>query len=169
MTRECFDKMINGRKVQVTEFDGEAGLHLFGRLMKLGIPGIGGAVGTMGASETGSSLMERKINIAAALAALADRIEPNDFVSLGREILSGTHVDMRDMSDDHEFRDAFAGRKIVDLFSIAVFVLESNYGDFIEPLRLAVIGALMPSGENQTVKQSAPSTRSSKRAGQSGD
>ena len=125
---------IDGETYTVTQFPASKNLRLWTRIVRL----LGEPLGALvqGAVAAGGLALSAAVDIQGAVKALAEKLEPLEFESLVRDLLSGTFVKgvgpdgnvvAKDVAD--VFDGLFAGR-MTTLFKVLAFVMEENYADF---------------------------------------
>lgn len=135
--RQAQRRKLGEHMYEVMPLPAGKALVLSARLGKL----LGGAVGKLSAAQSGGDMIEA---IGEAFSGLAEKLDPDDFVSLVRAVTEGSRVEpspgksllVSDVFDEH-----FSGR-LDELFGLVKFALEVNYG----PLDSVLRGALRRGG-----------------------
>ena len=127
MSRNTFEKEIDGKQWSVIAFSATEGLGIMARLTNLLGGSIGkGIAGFMGA-EDGKGL--DPAIIADAFEGLAERMGEEQVVGLVKRMLKGTRTtnDAQKQINAHDAFDVLFMRKYGTLFKVLAFVLEANY------------------------------------------
>lgn len=129
------DDKGKSHKYQVTQFAAMRGLRMATRLVQLVGPGVGEAM-DLARSGGLAKLMDADIDLSAVVKELVGQLDEDKVLNLVTDLLSSTHRDGQDMSQETVFNDAYAAN-YGELFRALVFVLEVNYGNFLGALRAA--------------------------------
>ena len=119
MPIKSFDYTVDGHKVKVQQFLAGTGFPIKARLYKLALPVLSSVVGKGEGDE-----MSLSLNLPAAVAKLAEAIDPQTFLPLLRDLLSWTFVDDKELTEDN-FNDIFAGNYFL-CYKIVAKVIEAN-------------------------------------------
>lgn len=128
---ETLTKNINGSSYSVTQLTARRALRLQAKLIKLLGPSVSLFVSSY--ESEASEVFPKAINL------LASQIDENEFENLVMDIIQGVRKDGVELTPsiiDLEF----AG-KINSLCKVLGYVLEVNFGDFLEPE--GIIGQLL--------------------------
>lgn len=125
------EKTIGGNKYIVTQFPARRALKLKTRLLKLVAPSLFSAFGN-----SGTNIMEAKVDstmLKSAVSALVDRLDADEVEDLVISLLASTRREGKELNAA-EFDRVFAGN-FGEMYSALVFVLEVNFGSFLDQFR----------------------------------
>lgn len=115
---------IDGHTVKVQQFFATRGFKIKTRLFKLILPVLGAAVGNLDI-KSASKLLDMDINICDALIKLSASLDPDEFLALMMDLLSGTIVDNRPIDKD-QFDNLFTGNYFF-AYKLAAKAIEANH------------------------------------------
>ena len=118
------DRVINDSKYEVTQFTARRALRLQARLLRVAGPAVGKVANARGLDES--------LDLGAIVSELVDRLDEKEVESLVMDLLSCTRRDGIELTAE-AFDLAFAGN-LFEVVKVIGFVLQVNYGDFIEAL-----------------------------------
>ena len=139
MSVETKDKVIDGKKITVTQFPGRKALFYKVKLIKL----FGSSIGAMLAQAKGLTAQIDMSVFAAAMDKLATTIDEGEFTRFVLELLQLTRVDNVPITEA-SFDMEFAGN-LLFMYKILWFTLEVNYGSFFGENGIGkILSALQP-------------------------
>ena len=139
MAVETRDKVIDGKKITVTQFPGRKALFYKVKLIKL----FGSSIGAMLAQAKGLTAQVDMSVFAAAMDKLATTVDEGEFTRFVLELLQLTRIENVPITEA-SFDMEFAGN-LLSMYKILWFTLEVNYGSFFGENGIGkILSALQP-------------------------
>lgn len=147
-------KEIGGTVFQATQLPARRSLRLFARLGKVAAPVIAHLTAVGQAKGAKKNLLSMDVgSLVPVLQALFEALPPAEAESLFEEVLSSTAIIEAGKSPIPLWPvvDSRLQGRTLDLFKVAAFALEVNYGDFLDAFRAATgASAAEPSTSPET-------------------
>jgi hypothetical protein len=143
------EKTIDGVRYQVTQFPAMEALRVQTQLLKVAGPALAAIFSGVRSGDGAKAKMEfSPIFLAAALEKLSDKLNEDELERLVLRLLAGARI-MEQNGGPFDgpngrvlFNMHFAG-KLATLWKVIAFVLEVNYQDFFDGLKVAATGAIL--------------------------
>lgn len=137
---ETKEKQLNDElTLKVTQFSARKALKLATRISKLIGPSIAAiAEKAKDINKAEAKEKEKAIPIGEAVTSLVDKLDDEATTKLVVDLLSSSHLNDLSLEKEANFDKAFSGNNLALLPEAITFVLETNFGSFLEKLMATV-------------------------------